>query len=90
MAFQADAAGNLIRSDPDRAAALLAGLRERTAGAIDDVRRLVHELRPPALDELGLVEALRRHAEEYGGSPRVVVAAPDPVLPAGGWWHGCP
>jgi two-component system, NarL family, sensor kinase len=84
VAFQADAAGNLIRSDPDRAAALLAGLRERTAGAIDDVRRLVHELRPPALDELGLVDALRRHAEEYTGSPQVAVEASGaiPPLPA--------
>ncbi len=75
VAFQADAAGNLIRSDPDRAAALLAGLRKRTAEAIDDVRRLVHELRPPALDELGLVGALRRHVEEFAGPPHVTVEA---------------
>jgi signal transduction histidine kinase len=82
VAFQADAAGNLLRSDPDRAAALLAGMRERTAEAIADVRRLVHELRPPALDELGLVGALRRHAEDLDGRVLLDVPAPLPDLPA--------
>ena len=28
-----------------------------------DVRRLVHDLRPPALDEVGLVGALQQHAQ---------------------------
>lgn len=84
VAFQADAAGNLLRSDPDRAATLLARLRERTAEAIADVRRLVHDLRPPALDELGLVEALRHHAAEFTSSPAVTVDSPCalPPLPA--------
>jgi signal transduction histidine kinase len=84
VTFQADAAGNLLRSDPDRAAELLAGLRRRTAEAIDDIRRLVNDLRPPALDELGLVDALRRQAEEISGPVRVAVDAPAalPPLPA--------
>lgn len=54
VAFQADAARNVIRADPVRADALLGELRARTAEAIDDIRRLVYELRPPSLDELGL------------------------------------
>lgn len=36
----------------------------RQAGA--DIRRLVHDLRPPALDQLGLVAALRQHVERFG------------------------
>lgn len=85
ISFQADAAGNLLASDPARSAELLVALRAAATGAIDDVRRLVHDLRPPALDELGLVGALRRHADQLGsGTPAVDVHAPDdlPALPA--------
>ncbi|MBA2472020.1 MAG: hypothetical protein H0V41_07180 [Pseudonocardiales bacterium] len=55
MAFAADATGNLLRTEPDRAAELIVALRRSATEAIDDVRRLVYALRPPALDELGLV-----------------------------------
>jgi signal transduction histidine kinase len=85
VAFQTDAARNLLRTNPDRADALLADLRDRTSDAISDVRRLVFELRPPTLDELGLTGALRRHAEQLDGPrTRVTVVAPEelPRLPA--------
>ncbi|RZT86066.1 histidine kinase [Pseudonocardia sediminis] len=85
ISFQADAAGNLLTSDPEAAADLLIALRAAATEAIADVRRLVHDLRPPALDELGLIEALRRHADQLGvGAPTVAVHAPAtlPQLPA--------
>lgn len=85
IAFQADAAGNLLPTDPDRAAELIGSLRGAATEAIADVRRLVYALRPPALEELGLVGALRRHAEKLdGGPPTVTVHAPQelPPLPA--------
>ncbi|MGH3765485.1 MAG: sensor histidine kinase [Pseudonocardiaceae bacterium] len=87
MAFQADAIGNLLRAEPDRAAELVAALRAGATEAIDDVRRLVYALRPPALDELGLVGALRRQAEHLGAGgrePSIEVDAPEllPELPA--------
>ncbi|MDN5861472.1 MAG: histidine kinase, partial [Pseudonocardia sp.] len=82
ISFQADAVGNMLESDPARAGALLAALRAAAGDAIDDVRRLVYALRPPALDELGLVGALLRHAEQLGdGAPGVTVHA-QPCLPA--------
>lgn len=84
IAFRADAAVNLLRSDPDRAAAQLAELRDSATAAINDVRRLVYALRPPTLDELGLAGALRRHAEQLTGGPRVSIEVeePLPALPA--------
>jgi signal transduction histidine kinase len=42
---------------------LLRQARDDTAAALADVRRLVHDLRPPALDDLGLLGALRQLAE---------------------------
>jgi len=49
-----------------------------------DVRRLVYNLRPPALDELGLAGAIRQTAATHAGGMRMMVELPDhlPVLPA--------
>ena len=88
VAFAADAARNTIGTDPARAAELVAGLRRDVADAIADIRRLVEGLRPPAVDELGLVGALDQRAARMhtaGGRPLVVRIdrpAPFPVLPA--------
>ena len=59
LTFTLDAVHNLAASDRERANALLASATEQTQTMIGDVRRLIYGLRPPALDELGLVESLR-------------------------------
>jgi signal transduction histidine kinase len=64
---------------------LLGDLSTRTEDAVVDIRRLVYSLRPPALDDLGLVSALRQASESYGTSgPAFILQAPDqlPPLPA--------
>jgi signal transduction histidine kinase len=83
IAMQLDAARRLTRRDQDAADQLLQHLREQTQAAIADIRRLVYELRPPALDDLGLAGALARHAASCStpGGPQVSVDA-DPGLPA--------
>lgn len=82
MAFQADTARNLLRVDPDRADALLVEMRAHATDSITDVRRLVYALRPPSLDELGLVGALRRHTERLDGNgPTITVLAPEELRP---------
>jgi two-component system NarL family sensor kinase len=88
VAFAADAARNVLGGDPDRAAELVAGLRRDVADAIAEIRRLVEGLRPPAVDELGLVGALSQQATRMHGADgrplavRVDVPVPLPVLPA--------
>jgi signal transduction histidine kinase len=57
--LQADVIRNLISSDPAAADALVVEWRTELRAAIANIRRLVYELRPPALDELGLVGAIR-------------------------------
>ncbi len=61
VVLNADAARRLLETDPDRSSALLVNLRDQTIGAIEEIRRLVYELRPPALDGLGLLGALREY-----------------------------
>lgn len=77
----------LIPQDPAAADELAAELKTELRSAIADIRRLVYDLRPPALDDLGLVAALTQLATRYGaddGELQVTVAAPDslPHLPA--------
>ncbi len=62
IAFTSDAARNSLRSDPEGTDSLLVTVRAETVGAIEEIRRLVYAMRPPALDELGLVPALRQQA----------------------------
>jgi two-component system NarL family sensor kinase len=60
--LKAGVARRLVDTDIQQSSALLAELEHDTQTAIEDIRRLVYELRPPALDELGLVGALREYA----------------------------
>jgi signal transduction histidine kinase len=72
----------LLHSDPELADRLLDELMSRNEIIVGDIRRLVYALRPPALDELGLVGAVRDHlisAEKTGTGAthlRVTVEAP--------------
>jgi two-component system NarL family sensor kinase len=82
LAFTTDAARNLVTAEPAGALELLGQLREHTNAAIGEIRRLVDGLRPPAIDELGLVDALRQQADRLsyraGGDPlRIIIDAPD-------------
>ena len=84
VAFATDAARNQLRTNPDGAEALLVGLRADTAAAITEIRRLVEGLRPPALDELGLVGAIRQHVatlHSSSGTPLAVTVDVDDPLP---------
>lgn len=60
-------------------------LKSQTQQMVADIRRLVYELRPPALDELGLLEALRAHVTQMSatnGSLCIAIdATPDPLPP---------
>ncbi len=72
-------------SDPIAVDRLLIELKQEAAAAVLDVRRLVEDLRPPALDELGLVGALREHADRIthrNGCAVTVKAAAIEGLPA--------
>lgn len=89
IAFQADAVINLAERDPHQVRDLGEDIRASVSAAIQDVRQLIYQLRPVALDELGLVEALHRHAERLdrrvdGATLSVAVTAPAqlPELPA--------
>ena len=65
LAIQAGALRVTVQRDPAVAEEQAAELRTELRSAVADIRRLVHGLRPPALDELGLIGALRERAARY-------------------------
>lgn len=89
LGLKLDAARLMVDRRPDEASALIAVVKSDIRSTLDDIRRLVYGLRPPALDQLGLIGALRERAGELdssaaGGGVRFVVDGPDDVaaLPA--------
>jgi two-component system NarL family sensor kinase len=82
-----DAARRVLAVDPIGADALLDQAAATVESTVADVRRLVYGLRPPALDQLGLVGALRQQAgmiDLASADLSCEIQAPDPFprLPA--------
>ena len=87
LALGLEGAHDAVHQDGEAAEKLLAELSAQAYAAIDDVRHLVHGLRPPSLDDLGLLGAIREQANRLSVPSRelvVSVDAPDrlPPLPA--------
>ncbi len=78
LTLKLDVAGDLVEEDPTTARTLLRGLKEQAQGAVADIRRLVYALRPPALDDLGLLGAIRETAAQHSANGlNVSVDAPE-------------
>ncbi len=90
LALTAATVGELIPSNPTAAGRAVDKLQTAIRTTVGQVRSLVYDLRPPTLDELGLVEAIREQADrlqsapaEGGGLTITVTVADDlPPLPA--------
>jgi signal transduction histidine kinase/YHS domain-containing protein len=64
----------LLERDPAQALDRLRGMRASTTALINELRAIISDLRPPALEELGLlpaIEVLLRHGTE--GDPEVLI-----------------
>jgi signal transduction histidine kinase len=83
VAMQLGAVRTLIGHDPIQAEAIVRDLRDDLRKATDEIRQLVYDLRPPMLDEFGLVGAIKCFRVP-GEQLRVEVNAPEPMpaLPA--------
>ena len=76
------AARELLRDNPELAAQLLDDVLAKNQNTVADVRRLVYNLRPPSLDELGLVGAIREHVQNVEQTAlQVTITAPDELPP---------
>ncbi len=78
LQIQLSAIRSLMREHPDQAEAIITEMREELRGATAEIRQLVYDLRPPRLDDLGLVGALKSTRTQHQ-SLQLEVAAPDPL-----------
>jgi signal transduction histidine kinase len=88
LTLKVGAVRRLLPRDPTAADAVLEELSGDIQATVVDIRRLVYNLRPPTLDELGLVGAICERAAQYStgagaesGGLLVVVDAPDRLPP---------
>jgi signal transduction histidine kinase len=83
LVLSAEAAGTLLEREPAAARDQVAKLRALAQEALDELRTLVFELRPPDLERDGLGGALRKHVDLLQRvQPREIELVVDGVPPA--------
>jgi len=80
IAFTADAAR--LAAANGATTPMLDRIREEAEVAINEIRELAYGLRPPALDELGLLGAIKLKTDALDGLPIDIEASDLPALPA--------
>jgi signal transduction histidine kinase len=81
VTLKADAARSALATAPDRTDGLLAELRGDAKQAIGDLRRVINDLRPAPLDELGLLGALSEQVDRFGRQGLSIILHAPPALP---------
>jgi len=77
LSFKMEAVRNLLGPGNARVDALLSNISQQTQQTITEIRQLVYSLRPPALDELGLILAIKEQAaQQQLPTLRIGVEAP--------------
>jgi two-component system sensor histidine kinase DegS len=71
LILQAEICERLFETDPDRARAELANLRNAVAGTFQKVKGFILNLRPMMLDDLGVVPTLRRYVDSFSDNTGV-------------------
>jgi signal transduction histidine kinase len=71
ITMEIQAARALMVDDPTRADAMLDAAESWSRAAIQEIRRVVYGLRPPALDQFGLIRAIEQHASSLETATKV-------------------
>ncbi|RKN66040.1 ATP-binding protein [Paenibacillus ginsengarvi] len=72
LALNAATAEKYVMKKPDIAIEMLGDLRKTIRMTVDEIRTLVHDLRPPSLDELGLIGAIQERISELNKPVRLL------------------
>ena len=86
MSFKLDVVYNFAERDAGAVKKMSTELKAQMQEVLADIRRIAYNLRPPALDELGLVGALKAHIASHNQVQglQITLEAPEnpPTLPA--------
>lgn len=84
--LRAEICERLLEADLSQVRSELRSLKEVVRGSLKDIRKVIFDLRPMALDDLGLVPALKRHLsdlkEQRGLSVELTVQGLDRRMPS--------
>ncbi|WP_372631609.1 histidine kinase [Cohnella sp.] len=72
LALHAATARKFVDRDPAAASAMLDELARMIRASVEDIRTLVRDMRPTALDQLGLIGAIRARMEEMAHSTSLI------------------
>lgn len=72
LALNAATAQKYVEKEPETAIEMLTDLRKVIRSTVDEIRTMVHDLRPPTLDELGLINAIQERIEELTKPARLL------------------
>jgi signal transduction histidine kinase len=76
------AAKQIMLKQPETAQTLLSDVIQKNEETVSEIRRLVYGLRPPTLDELGLVASLEAEGQAILGQIALKIeTSPDPLPP---------
>ncbi|MFD1738018.1 sensor histidine kinase [Bacillus salitolerans] len=64
LALNVATAERFVSKDPSLTVNILTELKQTIRSTVNDIRKWVHDLRPPALDELGLIGAIEQRIQE--------------------------
>ncbi len=85
LVLQAEILERLIQRDPQLVVRELADFKDGVRAVLEDTRRLIFDLRPMSLDDLGLVPTLRKFIKEFadkaGVNAQIRVMGEDIRLP---------
>lgn len=71
LVFRAEVCERLVDTDPNRCKNELADLREQVRFCLKETRKIIFDLRPMTLDDLGLVPTIRRILDGLHGRSKV-------------------
>jgi len=71
--MKAEICERLVETDPVKAKDEIRGLKSVVRNSLQDIRRIIYDLRPMSLDDLGLIPTLQRHIAAYQEESNTVV-----------------
>jgi signal transduction histidine kinase len=74
--FRVGAAQELLHKNPEKTAKILDDLQDGIGGTLSDIRQLVYELRPPLLDQLGLMGAITDFVSRHDSAVEINLNLP--------------
>ncbi len=65
LVLRAEICEKLLENDPDELGGELSDLKEMVRTSLNEIRKIIFDLRPMVLDDLGIIATLKRYLEEF-------------------------